>query len=130
MKDTFNAEMFRLSPEDLKTSNGQQQFVRTPRKDRRTIDFYPLPKAVIDGIVAADYMPALVVAVVIYETWYYDYEKRNPIRLTSASLQARGISRDQKRRALTVLENTAQYLVERFPRRNPLVMMKWKLVKD
>lgn len=130
MKHTFNPESFRLSPEDLKAGNGQQESVRTSRKERKLIDFYPFPKALLDGIVAADYMPALIVAMVVYETWYYDYEKRNPVKLTNASLRERGISRDRKRRALRVLENTGQYLVERFPGRNPLVMMKWKLVKD
>jgi hypothetical protein len=130
MKETFTAEAFRLSPEDLQHNNGQQKLVRNPRKERRLIEFYPFPKTVIDGILVAGYMPALTVAAVIYETWYYDYEKRNPVKLTSASLQKRGVSRHQKRRALEILETTGQYLVERFPRRNPLVMMKWKLVKD
>ena len=130
MKDTFTAEAFRLSPEDFTSNNSQQEPVRTPRKRKKPIEFYQSPKAVIDGLIAADYTPALIAVVVIYETWYHDYEKRNPVKLTSRSLQERGVSRKQKRRALKVLENTGQYLVERFPRRNPLATMKWKLIKD
>jgi hypothetical protein len=75
-------------------------------------------------------MPALTVAMVIYETWYYDYEKSNPVRLTTRGLQGRGLSRGQKQRALRVLEGTGLYIVERFKGRNPLVMMKWVPVKD
>ena len=75
-------------------------------------------------------MPALALVMAIYEGWYRDFKKRNPVKLTSDLLAEFGVSKDQKSKALKVLEQTGFFVVERFHRRNPLVMMKWILPKD
>ena len=129
MSKTLNPHDFVISPEEL-ARNGRGSKTKITKKLKKLIEFYQFPKSVLDGITATGYMPALVVAVVIYETWYYDYEKSNPVRLTTRSLRERGLSREQKQRALRLLEGTGQYIVERSPRRNPLVMMKWVPIKD
>jgi hypothetical protein len=131
MKDTLNAEDFRLSPEDLAQNNGQHKPARMPRaKAKRLIGFYQFPRMVVDELIRADSAPAWALAAIIYETWYYDYEKRNPVRLTTQSVRNRGISRASKLRALKILENTGQFVVERTPGQNPMVTMKWMLIKD
>jgi hypothetical protein len=103
---------------------------KRPKKPKPEIQFYQFPKSVLTAIYRAKYMPALAVAMAVYEGWFRDFEKKKPIKLTTALLADFGISRDQKYRALKILESSNQFLVERSLRRNPLVMMKWKLPKD
>jgi hypothetical protein len=100
------------------------------RKPKRDIEFYKFPKAVMDALIRANYMPALALAAAVYKGWYDDFKKRNPVKLTSALLAEFRISRGQKERGLKVLELSDLFLVERSPRRNPQVMMKWILPKD
>ena len=121
---------FVLSPKDLagmKESLGKSP---PPRTQKQGLGFYQFPKAVLMAIYRANYAPALAVAMAVYEGWFRDFKHRNPVKLTSALLAEFNISRDQKWRALNILERSGQFLVERFPRRNPLVMMKWKLTED
>jgi len=101
-----------------------------PCKPKHEIEFYQFPKAVMDAIARSNYMPALRVAMAVYKTWFDDFKKYNPVKLTSARLTGFGISKDQKMKALQVLEKTNQFLVDRSPGRSPSVMMKWKLVKE
>jgi hypothetical protein len=129
MSDSFGPTQFQLSLEELKTAH-QQESAPTRRKTKQPIEFYPFPGAVLYGILSAKYSPALALAMAVYKTWYEDFEKRNPVRLTSKTLEDFGLSRFQKSRGLKVLENTGQFVVERFPGNNPLVTMKWKLIKD
>jgi hypothetical protein len=100
------------------------------RKSKREIQFYPFPKAVVDALIQANYGPAWALAAAIYKAWYGDFKKRNPVLVTSAILVEYGLSRNQKARALKVLEGTGQYIVDRFARHNPLVTMKWVPVKE
>jgi hypothetical protein len=100
------------------------------RKSNHEIQFYQFPRAVHESLIRANYMPALALAAAVYKGWYKDRDHRNPVKLTSALLAGFGASKDQKWKALKVLEESGHFLVERFPGHNPLVMMKWKLVKD
>ena len=101
------------------------------RKSKRGgIEFYQFPKAVVDALIQMNYGPAWALAATIYKGWYEDYKKRNPVLVTSAILAKYGLTRHQKSRALKILEDSGQYIVERSANRNPLVMMKWKLVKE
>ena len=101
-----------------------------PRKPKREIEFYPFPGDVVAALIRANYAPAWTLAAVIYKTWYRDYKKLNPVLVTSAILAIYGLTRHQKSRALKVLEDSGQYIVERSANRNPLVMMKWIRVKE
>ena len=101
-----------------------------PSKQKRGLEFYQFPKAILIAVFRANYMPALALVMAIYEGWYRDFKKRNPVKLTSDLLAEFGVSKDQKSKALKVLEQTGGFVVERFHRRNPLVMMKWILPKD
>jgi hypothetical protein len=121
---------FVLSPEEIAAMKESPAKSPPSHKPARGIEFFKFPKAVLIAIFRANYMPTLALAMAVYEGWYRDFKKRNPVKLTSALLAEFGISRDQKYRALKILEQSGQFLVERSPRRNPLVMMKWKLQKD
>jgi hypothetical protein len=127
---TLRPEDFVISPEEIAAMRKSPAKLPPTRKPKRGIEFYQFPKAVLVAIRRANYMPALALAMAIYEGWFLDFKKRNPIKLTTALLAEFGVSRDQKWRALRILERSGEFLVERFPRRNPLVMMKWKLPKD
>jgi hypothetical protein len=120
---------FILSPEEL----AEMKKSPTPassRKQKCGLEFYQFPKAILIAVFRANYMPALALVMAIYEGWYRDFKKRNPVRLTSDLLAEFGVSKDQKSKALKVLEQSGFFVVERFHRRNPLVMMKWILPKD
>ena len=101
-----------------------------PRKPKREIEFYPFLGHVVDALIRANYAPAWTLAAVIYKTWYRGYKKLNPVLVTSAILAKYGLTRHQKSRALEILEDSGQYIVERSANRNPLVMMKWIPVKE
>jgi len=100
------------------------------KKPKRGIEFYQPPKIVAGALIRANYMPAFALAVAIYETWYKDYKKRNPVTLTSARLAEFRISKDQKLKGLKILEQSGLFLVKRFKGRNPLVTMPWLPTKD
>jgi hypothetical protein len=100
------------------------------RKSKRGIEFYPFPKAVVDALIRVNYAPAWALAAAVYKGWYEDFKKRNPVKLTSALLAEFRISKNQKSKGLKFLEQSDLFLVERFHGHNPLVTMKWILIKD
>jgi hypothetical protein len=101
-----------------------------PQKSKKEIEFYQFPKAVVDALIQANYAPAWALAAAIYKGWYKDFKKRNPVKLTSALLAEFRISKNQKAKGLKFLEQSDLFLVERFRGHNPLVTMKWILIKD
>jgi hypothetical protein len=86
-----------------------------------------LSKPALLSVIKSDYMPALTVLLVLYETWFLDLEHKNPVRLTSESLRLYKISRGQKDRALKVLEEYGAVTVDRTNGRNPMVTLNWPL---
>jgi hypothetical protein len=139
MKD-YGPKDFQLSPEQIEEITAQRRddaMQKQPaakllhsRKLKRDIEFYKFPKTVMDALVRANYMPALTVAMAVYRGWYLDFKKQNPVKLTSALLGEFQVSRHQKYKALKILDQSGQFLVENFSGRNPLVTMKWILIKD
>ena len=101
-----------------------------PQKSKKEIEFYQFPKAVVDALIQANYAPAWALAAAIYKGWYKDFKKHNPVKLTSALLAEFRISKNQKSKGLKFLEQSDLFLVERFRGHNPLVTMKWILIKD
>jgi hypothetical protein len=77
-----------------------------------------------------NYAPVWPLVMAMLRGRYLDFKKRNPVRLTSALLEDAGVSRKQKYKVLKLLEQSDQFLVERFHRQNPLVTMRWILIKD
>jgi hypothetical protein len=101
-----------------------------PQKSKKEIEFYQFPKAVVDALIRMNYTPAWALAAAVYKGWYDDFKKHNPVKLTSALLAEFRVSKDQKSKGLKLLEQSDQFLVERCRGHNPLVTMKWKLIKD
>ena len=99
-------------------------------KSKQGIKFYQFPKTVVDALAQVKYEPAWRLAAAIYKGRYEDFKKRNPVKLTSALLAEFRVSKKQKSKGLKFLEQTDLFLVKRFPGRNPLVTMKWILIKD
>jgi hypothetical protein len=130
MSGILNPKDFRLSPEDIVAMKKSAVKSSPTDKSKREIEFYPFPGDVVDALIRANYAPAWTLAAVIYKTWYRDYKKLNPVLVTSAILAKYGLTRHQKSRALKILEDSGQYIVDRSANRNPLVMMKLKLVKE
>jgi hypothetical protein len=125
-EDLFSAESLRLSPELLtKIKNRQTQKSPTPPKQKDGFRFYKFPPAVLLAIYQTKYLPALAVAMAVFEGRFRTH--KNPVKLTSALLAKFGVSKNQKLKAVRLLEQTGHFLVERSSRRNPLVMVKWEL---
>jgi hypothetical protein len=130
MSGILDPKDFCLSPEDIAAMKKSVAKSSPADKPKHGIEFYPFPGDVVDALIRANYAPAWTLAAVVYKTWYRDYKKLNPVLVTSAILAKYGLTRHQKSRALKILENSGQYSVERSANRNPLVMIKWKLVKE
>jgi hypothetical protein len=130
MSTTLRPEEFLLSPEQMAAAKEQPAAEPIPRKSKKEIQYYQFPKAVVDALIQANYAPAWALAAAIYKGWYKDFKKHNPVKLTSALLAEFRVSKDQKSRGLKVLERSGLFIVERFPRHNPLVTMKWESIKD
>ena len=118
-----------MSPEDIAAM--KEPPTKSSRKSKcRGIEFYQFPKAVVDALAQVNYAPAWALAAATYKGWFEDFKKRNPVKLTSALLAEFLVSKKQKSKGLKFLEESDLFLVERFSGRNPLVTMKWILIKD
>jgi hypothetical protein len=129
MSRILRPEQFLISPEEI-ASTVKNPREKSSRKPKGGIQFYQFPKAVVDALTQVNYAPAWALAAAIYKGWYEDFKKRNPVKLTSALLAEFLVSKKQKSKGLKFLEQSDPFLVERFPGRNPLVTMKWILIKD
>jgi hypothetical protein len=119
-----------VSPEEMAAMKEQSAAEPIPRKSKKEIQFYQFPKAVVDALIRMNYAPAWALAAAVYKGWYDDFKKRNPVKLTSARLTEFRVSKDQKSKGLKFLEQSELFLVKRFRGHNPLVTMKWILIKD
>jgi len=123
-----NLDDIRATPEQIAAWQAEQA-AKTEIGKAKELKFYYFPPEAIDGLVATDYAPAWKVAAAIYKQWYVTF-RGNPVKLTSRNLRENyGVSKKQKLRALKILEDTGQYIIERIPGRNPSVTMKWKALR-
>jgi hypothetical protein len=67
----------------------------------------------------------VAVLMALYELWFTDPDKRNPVSLTSYNLQRFALSREQKYRALQILEGAQLISVNRTKGKNPRVTLTW-----
>ena len=130
MSTTFSPDQFRLSPEEIAARKEPPTKLLSSRKSKRGIEFYQFPKAVVDELIRVNYAPAWALAAAVYKGWYEDFKKHNPVKVTSALLAEFRVSKNQKSKGLKFLEQSDLFLVERFRGHNPLVTMKWILIKD
>jgi hypothetical protein len=130
MRTTIDPDNFRISPEEIRAAEKSLMTKAVGRKPKGEIQFYLFPKSVLEELVHCNSKTALLIALAVYKAWYCDFKKRNPVKLTSALLAEFRISKDQKFRALKILSKMPQFLVEHSNGRNPLITMKWKLIKD
>jgi hypothetical protein len=127
---SLDPKRYVLSSEEIAALKELPAKLPSSRKSKHEIQFYQFPTAMVNVLVRTDYAPAWRLAAAVYKGWYKGYKNPNPVKLTSALLTEFRISKDQEWKALKILEQSGLFLVERFPGRSPLVMMKWKLVKD
>jgi hypothetical protein len=107
----------------------KQQTVRRYKK-QAWVKWYKCEATVLDRAFATtkarrNAWSVVAVLMALYELWFTDLDKRNPVTLTSYNLQRFGLWRKQKYRALQILEQAGLISVERIPRKNPLVTMNW-----
>jgi hypothetical protein len=101
---------------------------KAPLKVKDLFQFYKLPTRVAEdvGKLADEHgTPApLLVLLALYKAWFASFQT-NPVKLTTYSLRTFGVTRDQKRRALQLLETTGHITVFREARKNPQVALNW-----
>jgi hypothetical protein len=86
--------------------------------------FYQFSIKVLEDIAEMTGCAPLIVLLALYRLHFHSF-RQNPVRLTSESLRNHGLSRHQKRRALSFLEKTGHITVQRQHRKNPLVTLNW-----
>jgi hypothetical protein len=97
-------------------------------KRKHSLGHYLFPASKLEALAKEVGCAALAVLLIIYETWFRNYQK-NPIKLTNVKLKEHGIGRSAKSRALTVLENAGLIIVERRPRKSPLITLTWRALR-
>lgn len=111
------------------------QFHKTQSKDKksagqkRKLLFYQFPPHIVESVLekygSKNAGPCWAILLVLYEKWYLDFQHRHKIRLTSADLAQYGVSRGQKRRALTMLVKANVVTIDRTTGKNPWVTCHW-----
>jgi len=102
---------------------------KAPAPSKSPMEFVMIPLHVIKTLASTS--PTLAVVAAITKAHYDDINHSNPVRLTSKCLAEFEVSKDQKWRALKILEKSGLVCVDRHAGRNPLVTVKWKLrIKD
>jgi hypothetical protein len=121
-------------PEDVAAWQQAQKEPRKPAsvrqaKERRRFCMFPVEVLAAISKAGGSRTAVLGILSALYELWFKQ-SNRNPIQLTSLSLRKYGVSPDQKLRALQVLEKSGQISIDREPRKNPLVTLKWLPLKS
>ena len=99
---------------------------RIPKTDR--LRFYQFPTEVLGDIsqlAIQNATPApLLVLFALYQLWFTSF-CHNPVKLTTRGVEKYGLSRQQKYRALELLEETGHITVRRECGKNPKVTLNW-----
>lgn len=139
--DPFDPDNLRIDPKDFRQMNQGNGEPGTLVKDKAVsnhggvrryakhsgLKFFQFPVKIFDLLLGSDFevnRADLAVLLTLYELWFTNF-KRNPVKLTSYSLQKYGISRHQKYRALERLENRGLLIADRCRGRSPTVTLTW-----
>jgi hypothetical protein len=123
--DPANLQMPVCTGRDGKNNQAVRRY-----KKQAWVKWYKLEAPVFDRAFATkeakrNAWSVLTVLMALYELWFTDLDKRNPVTLTSYNLQRFGLSREQKYRALEILEEAQLVSVNRTNGKNPQVTMTW-----
>jgi hypothetical protein len=119
----MKVEDFRRPPGYTETS-----VKKNPAKNARKFqqEFCKFPVPVLHALIEKrGNWTVLAIVTVLLETWYIDPIHHNPVTLTSTALSRFGVSRQQKWRALKILESTPYFRIEQQPGKNPIVRLEW-----
>jgi hypothetical protein len=130
MRAMLDPKDFVADPEEIAAPEKSSAKSSATSQSKQGIQFYQFPAAVMDALIQTDYTPVWRLVAAVFKGWYKGHKNPNPVRLTSALLAEFRISKRQEWKALKILEQSNQFLVERSCGRNPLVMMRWKPTKD
>ena len=128
--DPFAPANLRL-PEDCLAGNGDKQPKTTKVRrygNRPRYQKCVLPLTLLDAMVEhrANWI-ALALVMALHELWFTHPKHNNPVHFTTYNLRRFGLSRQQKWRGLSFLENIGQVSIERMgPGKNPMVTLNWE----
>jgi hypothetical protein len=127
-----NPELLRIPEEQMvKIREGQRRAEEAksrklpPFPRAKGFRFYLLPTRVLEDIALYCGDTALLVLLVLIRLWFNNH-CHNPVKLTSKALAKFDLTRNQKLRALKVLEETGHISVERSRGKNPQITLNWQ----
>jgi hypothetical protein len=94
----------------------------------KCLTHYSFPADAMETLCAQKQDATLSVLLNIVRHWFYNFQQ-NPIKLATTEIKGFEVSKNQKARALTALEEAGFVTVQRRPRKSPLVTLNWKPTK-
>jgi hypothetical protein len=121
MKDVFDPENLRLTPEQAATIGMKVKGARQRKRTKRTMD--PFVKVPIGSLVAGSGVLRGTKQVLV---WIYLHHKvwkdgNATVKIANQTLESWGVGRKEKYKALHSLKEAGLISIERRPRRSPLV---------
>jgi hypothetical protein len=131
--DPLDIKNLRLSPKEMAELCLEKDGSPTPvsRAARQSkLKFYQFPPSLLEALVPRKASGAtLGVLLVLYEKWFADPDHYNPLFLPTLALHRFGISRHQKRLALSILKTTGHISIYQEKGNNPLITLHWLPLK-
>ena len=108
---------------ELRRKVGKEKLPCWPKA--KGFQFHHLPADQLEALATLAQYPALAVLCVLSRLWFKN-SRHNPITLTTQSLLKLGLSRYQKRRALSLLKKSGLISMERKSGKNPQIILNWR----
>jgi hypothetical protein len=139
--DMSDSKSFIVTEEDLDPRDEEQMLVydsekgfvkpgeKSPAKKSTRFNHYTFPAKMMEALCAKRQDATLALLLHLTRIWFRDFQ-RNPIVLSRAEIDGVKMTRNQKARALAILEESGFVSVEQRPGRSPLVTLNWKPLKE
>ena len=139
--DMDDSKNFIATEEDLKRRDDELMLVydskkgfvkpeeKSPTKKSTRLTYYAYPAKLMEAL--CDKKQDAILALLLHLTriWFRDFQ-RNPVELSRGKIDGVKMTRNQKARALAMLEETGFVSVEQRPGRSPLVTLNWQPLKQ
>ena len=137
----YNPKNFIVTEEDLKPRHHEQMLVYDSGKGfvkpdekwaaKKSARFtqYTFPAKLMEALCDRKQDATLALLLHLTRIWFRDFQ-RNPVELSRGKIDGLKMTRNQKARALAILEETGFVSVEQRPGRSPLVTLTWKPLKQ
>ena len=102
---------------------------KSPIKKSTRLTYYTYPAKFMEALCDKKQDATLALLLHLTRIWFRDFQ-RNPVELSRGKIDGVKMTRNQKARALAMLEETGFVSVEQRPGKSPLVTLNWKSLKQ